>query len=333
MDTFFIDATFNSPLALSVSTLTGNIIEDMENMGLPTSVEGYLFTGCAYVSALIPNGGITSVTSFTGPDGIRVTSQMPRDFSRPTNNNGDFVYTPDTGYAPTFVPRNKPEEDYGDFNMSNIEHCPDPELAGVLRTIAGGYNDFKGHFINLAASYQVKALKSSQISSYFASVEIHNISGTIFEQKFGELVKGIPKVVDDDNLRGLLKDDKWMDYRLTFASSGGLLKKFIDECPDKFLTVFSENTITAINEYSEKPWDHRLYRAIPEKALAVLYSWQKATNNIPDNFFGPTKAYNDLSTAERISLDNWFKLAVKDIPVFESGYYRSTDMPSSLTRI
>lgn len=349
---YFKKATFNNPLALTSASLSGNIIKDLDDMGLSYTKEGYLFLGCAYASAFLPVGGVKAPASADSWEKLVVTASMGRNYVRKPDTTGAaatagtgagtgattptvYLYDAETGHKPTYVTRGKDEDQFGDFNMENIEHCPDPEMAGILRTVAGSPNDMIGHFLNICAAYQVKGLKATQISSYFASIGIKDVQGSLFQNKFGEFCANMPKIAGDSGLKELLIKNKWMDYRLTFASSLNLIDKMIRECPPPYMDILSDESKALINNALNDKSDGTLYHQIPEKVLAVLYAWQKATNSLPAEFYGPTKAYEALAINERLSLDNWFRGAVRQIKTYTPSLLGDSidNMPDSLKKI
>jgi hypothetical protein len=327
----------NNPLRGGMVNLKGNIAVDMDFMGLNNNPEGIAVMGLTYAASLVP--GSTIGKSYNSIDEIVITSKFIRGY-RPV---GSELVPPvvergpssANGSIPTGVPARGSEDDFGDYGIQNITHCKDMEDVNLFNSIVRGYKDWLGMFLNLLAASQTQDITSSQFKSFFASKRTAGIEGELLAKHFPKLTGGMPDVLGDNQLRGLVPDDKWTEYRTTFSSGGLLLTKMIMECPDKYLKVFSPQTIALIKAYNGAKHSEAAYRDIPEKALGVMYCYLLVTDQMVDNLYGPKRSFEAFSVQEKASLKAWFTEAKDDMQVYKPGLLgtNKVDMPAGVWNI
>jgi hypothetical protein len=332
---FFADKTESNPLKGAMINLKGNIEEDMELMGLPMTQEGIAMIAMTYVASTTPGSTITK--SFADIASLRVTAKFMKNYTAEMTSDVPPVPVrgPDhaNGEAPTYFSARKTSEEFGDYGAGNISLCPDVDLRALYSGVVGGYTDWKTFFIDLLGSSQVKELTPGHVASYFAWKKSPGVLGELIASKFSSITGGMPEVVTVEALRNLMTEGEWKVYRLTFAASGGLITKMVQECPTEYLTVFSPETIAAVNDYAANKWEQAKYRVISKKALGIMYAYLKATDQLTDGLQGPKRAYEELSAPEKISLHNWFTEAKGKFVVYGGKLMGNKSLPKSITGV
>jgi hypothetical protein len=318
---FFEGRTQGNPLAGSGIILTGNIREDMYNNEVPESDEGTIFLALAYTASFIPSTSITcGVDSFQQ---LYISVKFPRRYEPiqvEQTGGGRALERGDespNGNIPTFLVGREVEEEVGDYNNENIEHCPDPEAAKLFRTIVRGQSDWKQFYIDLLGAYQVSSLTAGHVKSYLAWKKIPNMQGEYISTNFRQLTGGAPEVASAEELRDLMQDGKWKEYRLTFATIVGIVGKMIDALPDEFSSLFTPQTRGIIARARANYWSEPAFREIPTMVLAYAYCWTQVTEEELPGLWSGKRAYEDLTYAQKKSMTNLLTLAKSRISVWE----------------
>lgn len=328
---YFRRGTMNNPLRGGMINLKGNIEADMDSIGLPSNPEGYAMMGLTYAAAMSP--GSTIGKSFDNINAVVVTAKYPRNYTPATTEGADATVIRGAdhpnGDTPTYVPQRGNDNDYGDYGPRNIHDCPDPDAVNMYNTIVNAHSDWIGNFFVLLASAQPQDLTASHFKSYFAWKRTPNIEGEVLAKHFPNITGGQPEVLDSNDMRSLLPKEKWVEYRTTFSTAGLLLDKMLKECPKDYLGVFSDATKDRVQEYVDSKHSEVMYRAIPEKALGIMYSYLMVTEQLVDNLWGPKRAYEKFTVQEKASLKTWFTEAKGKMLVYKKGTLGvgGTDMP------
>lgn len=333
---FFQDWADGNPLNNLSASLTGNIEKDLEELKLGENAEGIGFIGMAYCAVEVPGSLISK--SFGSRGDIVYTVKFPRNYTPVMTEGADPTMTrgptSTNGHTPTYFPSSKDSSGYGDYKSDNIDLCPDTEVIAVFKRVHDAMPIWKKWFFHLLGSHQTKPLTKGHVSAYFAMNGTPNVDGESFAKLFPGLTPGMESIPAIAALRAMMDDNKWVSYRMTFAAAIGLLTKMLQELPKDYLKVFSAETISAIRASEANKADSKLYRVIPEKALAILVAYLKVTKELPEKLWGPERAYLELTYQEKESLKNYFEEAVSKIVIYKTGpiFNRGT-LPNSITGV
>lgn len=304
---------------------------------LPINLEGFASLGLSYAASVIPNSTISK--SYESVSDVVVTAKFPRNYVPEVTvpaagGAGVMIRGPNerNGADPTFVPQRGDPTDYGDYGQHNIQFCLDPEAVTMWNTVVKSTSDWTGHFFTLLGSSENNDLTPVHFKSYFAWHRTAGIEGEVLAKHFPKITGGMKTFLHSPAARGMMKEGKWVTYRTTFSSGGLLLAKMMRECPDKYLGVFSAATKALVQDYAIDPWSETKYRAIPEKALGIMYAYLKATDQLVEDLWGPKRHYEDLSVQEKESLKVWFAEAKSELKVYVKGIagVGSVDMPKGV---
>lgn len=246
---------------------------------------------------------------------------------RRSNNHPNGLY-------PSYIYGRKGANELGDYKLSNASNCPDPDAKQLIMTVIGGRNDWNQWFIDLVSAYQTGGLSAANVGAYFAWLGMGQVDGTYIANNICKLSGGISKIAENDVTRDLLREGKWTQYRLNFATVVGQLAKMVNEVPEEYMKIFSSKTRDAIEAARIDNWSEPAFRAIGTRPLAVLQAWLMVSEQEIENLWSAKSAYSELSIAEKKSLHNWFSDAIKEIKVYESGMLSSyKNLPQSLRDI
>ena len=329
---YFANKTAGNPLTGAGITLSGNIEEDMDANGLSKGREGLAMLGLIYAAALVP--GSTIQHPFTTINDIVITVKYPRNYVpvMTTDQNPVPVRANNSanGLPPTYVPPRGVDNEYGDYTLANIANCPDLDAKSMLQSVVGGNSDWKTFFYDLLAAHQVKSLSANNVRSYFAWKKSPDIEGELIARKFSSITGGMPQIATNDVYRSNITAGRWTDYRLTFASSVGLFDKMLIECPQDYLSVFSNETKDSVRYAALHSYSENAYRAIPEKALGIMYAYLIVTDQVVGELQGPKRAYDNLTVNDKESLKKWFAEAKTKLTVYQTGWFTIGRLPASL---
>jgi hypothetical protein len=343
-----------NPLISSTITLSGNLTRDMDNNSIPNNNEGYAFLGMAYACASLASSSIN--LNINSVQDAVVTAVYPRNYDGVVVVQGDNDVVEEgqeadhidtfevgelrrgvdhrNGKYPSYIFGRRTEDELGDYSVDNATNCPDPEAKKLIMTVVGGARDWMQWFLDFINAFQTGGLSPKNVSSYFAWNGMDGVDGAYISSHICELSGGVDKIASNANTRGLLREGKWTDYRLNFATVVGQLDKMVNEVPEKYMKVFSRRTKLAISNAKENNWSEESFRAIGTKPLAVLQAWLIASNQEIDNLWSAKRAYDELSVSEKTSLSNWFKNAMSELKVYKGGLLETyNDLPRSLKDI
>lgn len=322
---FMQDKTQGVPLSGSAVYLRGNIEQDLDNLKLGVDSESLAFLGVAYVAALTPHSTIGH--SFANINNITITVKYPRGYGKKNERGADK----EDGDEPRFLPSRANAEDYGEYGVANIHLCPEPDAIRMYNVVVRGHSSWKQFYLDFLAAYQTKSFTARNVKSYFAWKKINDISGEVFAKNFSKITGGAPIIMDKSQLRAMVSQGKWIEYRTTFASTTRLFQKMFNDVDAEYVKMFSKRTKALIDKAVKDYWDEKAFRAIPEKALAILYAYLKATDQVIPNLYAAEKAFNNLSLSEKISLDKWFKESVTKLKTYDRSWDK--EMPHSLKKV
>lgn len=319
---FFKSATQGNPLLGSGVILSGDIFRDMYDNDIPDTKEGTIFLALAYTSASNP---VTSIRwKINRWSAITITSKFPRKFDvekgegQGTIKRGDNTMN---GLEPKWVPANGDAGDYGMYNSSCIELCPDPESREMFNTIYGGQNDWKQFYIDFLNAYQTNSLKEKNVDSYMKWNKIDDVEGVYIAKHFGKVAGGAPTISNSEGMRALLRKGKWTTYRSTFATITGVVQRMFNELPSGYMVLFSSDTRNIVRYAIENPHSEDAFRLIPDMVLAYAYVWNLVTELDLPGLYSGKKVYEDLPYNQRMSMMNVLKEAKSKIAVWSSHQF------------
>jgi hypothetical protein len=321
---FFNDRTDGNPMLGSGLRLSGDITKDMFENDIPETLEGHMYLSIAYVACEIPTTAISFSDVDTNWESISITAKFPRRYEPPTNGAGDDRTltrgaNSTNGYGPIWFPNNANSDDYGTYKTDNIGGCPDVDSRGVFNMIFGGHTDWKQFYVDLLNAYQISGLTQGHVLSYMKWNKVNGVEGEYISKHFGKLAGGAPKIGDDDDLRAILRNGKWTEYRSTFATIVGIIIKMFNELPEDYMILFSQRTIEIVRNANRNAHDEDAFREIPTIVLAYAYCWNKVTNMNLEGLWSGKRAFDDLSFANRESMTNVLNDAKSHIKTWKRG--------------
>lgn len=326
----------------------------MDNNNIPNNHEGIAFLGMAYACASLPGSSIKMPDGC--PDELVVTAIFPRLHAGEVAEAGTSVIADEensldhinyysvgdnirgdlhlNGRYPSYIIGRKSPEELGDYDIKNADNIPDPDAKNLLLSIAGSISDWMQWFIDLINAFQTGGLSSGNVSSYFAWNGVVGVEGNFISDNMCRLSGNVARIARDEGTRALLREGKWTEYRLNFATVVGQLIKMVDELPREDLKMFTNDTIERIRIANRDNWSEEAFRAIGTKPLAVLQAWLIVSNSEISNLWSAKRAYDELNVTEKESLKNWFKRVHSKIKAYKGGLTSSfKDMPESLKNI
>lgn len=329
---FFSDSTGGNPLLGSGLRLSGDISRDMYDNDIPETDEGKVFLALAYTACSISNTSIS--WGLKTWDDISITSKFPRRFTpEMAGEPPEIARGADhmNGDTPTWIPGNGTEKDYGLYKTGNIDLCPDPDDRVTYKTIVGGASDWKQFYIDFLNAYQTSGLTQGHVSSYMKWLKVEGVDGEYISKNFGKLAGGAPIVSDNEKYRELLRKGKWTDYRSSFATIVGVIKRMLDELPKEYHVLFTTETRKKIQAAVDNTHSEETFRKIPEMVLAYAYVWNIVTKLDLDGLWSGKRAYESLSYSHKQSMMNVMKEAQSKIKVWDGGILKGlNDLPEAL---
>jgi hypothetical protein len=307
--------------------LTMDIERDTYDNDIPESVEGRIFLALAYTAALIPETAIALANANNSWDDMNITVKYPKKFDVQVDGSGAVIrgIMHPNGEEPVWVPGKGDIKEYGTYCYANIADCPESEAREAFNMIYNGETDWVQIYIDLLNAWQTSGLTVGHVVSYTKWLKMEGISGEYLSKHFGKLTGGAPNVSDYPELRAMLREGKWTEYRSTFATIVGICVRFLDELPQKYSFIVSRNTRLLVKKAYNKEYKHSeaAFRAIPEIMLAYAYCWSEVTEMGIDNLWSGKRAYESLSYVQRESMMNILKAAKSEIVVWKTGVMTS----------
>lgn len=141
----------------------------------------------------------------------------------------------------------------------------------------------KTHMTDLVTAQQCKPMSKDNIKSYYASLKIMNIRGTLILRIIAPLALLIERIVGRPNLE--LTGSPWMSYRMSASSTPALCKKALDIWGTSVPTMFAPPTETAINNALLEPANLDKARAIPKKMVLCAHATLSAFKQLPEDWY------------------------------------------------
>lgn len=309
---------------------------DMYDNEIPESTEGFAFLALAYTSAGMP---FTSISwELDNWDQMSITVKFPRRFEPEKSDNSDTGVNAivrgrehANGEFPDVVPGNASYSDYGKYTAANIAKCPDPESRKYFRMVFNGRTDWKQFYIDFLNAYQSSGLSQGHVESYMKWCKVVGIEGEYISKEFGKLAGGAPLISTSTRYRNLLKAGKWTEYRSTFASIIGIIKKMFNELPNDYMAIFTLPTRNIVDEAIANSSSEDYFRRIPVMVLAYAYCWNLVTERNLKGLWSGKRVYEDLPINEQESMVNILKQAKSKIKVWKGGLTEGVkDLPRAL---
>jgi len=161
--------------------------------------------------------------------------------------------------------------------------------------------------VELIMCYQVKPLNRDNVKNYFKGCGV-TISSTDFILKFLKVASSkFPKLVEDSDIRGKAMDNKFVKNHTSYASSGSLVCRAIDELGQLSNVLFSKDEITNAANARDAPYDSKVSETVTKRSMGVTYVYMDTNKILPDNWYQGTSAYDEMPPNNRRALRAFFK--------------------------
>lgn len=138
--------------------------------------------------------------------------------------------------------------------------------------VARGY----GWLIDLIACYQVKAMKTKHIRSYFMAQDETKVDGSDIHHFILSVKATLPDIANDAVLLASLSQNDFMAYHLGYASTGAICQEMINFLGGLAIQVFSGPSIAAVTASANAPHSRALNALIPNAVRLHGFAYGKA---------------------------------------------------------
>jgi hypothetical protein len=181
----------------------------------------------------------------------------------------------------------------------------------LIEFIDTNHTNAKGWLLELTACWQTSPLKARNIESYFSQFDGMRINGGRIMPLVAHFSVNVPSVMNDEELRGLMSDTKFMQYHTQLSSTPTLMLKAFAVLGKFAGHVFPQGIIEIANVAAAAPWDAELLHQIPEKWIMVTHACLKANNLLPTEWYQGIRAVESCSAAEYTTYLNLFVHAAR----------------------
>jgi hypothetical protein len=146
------------------------------------------------------------------------------------------------------------------------------------------------HMIEYIAAEQSRNLDDSNVGNYLARALV-----TANAAQIVAWVRYAATVTSRINLAGEIEEathsNKWLDYHTTGVSSPSVVKKYLEDCPQQLSRLVTQATKDLVDGAFENRRDSRAADGIPQKLLALAYTWNMVCDHELDKWFQGKRAY------------------------------------------
>jgi len=154
----------------------------------------------------------------------------------------------------------------------------------------------RGYATELIMCYQVKPLKRANILNYFKSANIV-VQSTDFITKWLQVASTrSARLVSIDELRTEALNNKFVKYHVAYASSGALVAKMASELGVLARFFITTAEINAAIASRDSPWDIAISEGVSIHSRVVTYGYLEAFDQLPENWYQGTAAWEAAST-------------------------------------
>jgi len=195
-----------------------------------------------------------------------------------------------------------------DLASNNLAGITNDAAGNFFRSVITSSTNAKKWILDLVGAYQVRALSSDNIISYFQGAGIERINGSSLLSIIAPLSKIIPVIVVDNGARSRMSNIDWVRYHTSATSTPVLVQRAIDFVGNSIPNFWAANTITAVTNALNAPWDKGLADLIPKKAVAASHALLTALKQCPRDWYQGNKAK---STTPASTYAAWLSVASK----------------------
>jgi len=148
--------------------------------------------------------------------------------------------------------------------------------------------------LNLTACHQVKPMRAQNIANWFRMTSRVTISGRTVLRVLDFGAVTLPNIMTNDQLRGLLSTNKFMEYHTAFSSTAQLAQEMLEVCPQVTNHIFSEASRAAVRLSFADKTNAVLNTNISQQVVLATYAYLSVFNKLPDGWFQGEKALASL---------------------------------------
>jgi len=145
--------------------------------------------------------------------------------------------------------------------------------------------------IELCMCYQVKPLNRDNVKNYFKSCGVTISSTTFLLKAIKVMSAGMPRLVEIDDVRNSAINNKFVKNHTSYASSGSLVRRCVEELGKNAVHVFAAEDIKDAVAASDAPYDITLAEKVTQRSMYVAYIYFDVNKSLPENWYQGTAAY------------------------------------------
>lgn len=191
-------------------------------------------------------------------------------------------------------------------------------------------NRVKTHLTDLITAQQCKPMNKDNIKSYYASLKIMNIRGSLILRIITPLALLLERIVGKPGVA--ITKSPWMGYRMSASSTPALCRKTLNIWGASVPNMFKPATEAAVKAAEDDPSNLTKARAIPTKMVLCAHATLNAFKQLPEDWYYG----NTIKESENAMLYKGFYAAAKklaDVGSNTTGIAASTDLTSLVTAI
>lgn len=204
-----------------------------------------------------------------------------------------------------------------------------PTLAFIAR-FNEATDRVKTHLTDLITAQQCKPMTKDNIKSYYASMKIMNIRGSLILRIITPLALLLERIVGKPEIA--ITVSPWMAYRMSASSTPALCRKTLNIWGTSVPNMFQVGTETAVRAAEDDPSNLTKARAIPKKMVLCAHATLNAFKQLPEDWYYG----NTIKESENAMLYKGFYAAAKklaDVGSNTTGIAASTDLTSLVAAI
>lgn len=255
-----------------------NLVEIHTSLGAPNIEEDETIIAMAMISLINENEATRGVI--------------------PSTSNGAWTIPANSPFLErTAVTAAATEADKGDH----------PATVAFIKRFVEARDRVRTHLTDLITAQQCKTMNRDNIKSYYASLKIMNIRGSLILRIITPLASLVERIVGKEGLN--VTKSPWMGYRMSASSTPALCRKTIDIWGTSVPGMFLEATLTKVKEAEDDPSNLDRARQIPKKMVLCAHATLNAFKQLPEDWYYG----NTIKESESAMLYKGFYAAAKKL--------------------
>lgn len=148
--------------------------------------------------------------------------------------------------------------------------------------------------LDLAACVQVKPLQARNMANYFQMNSRAMISGRLVVRIINFAAIAIERISENNDLKALLTNGKFMEYHTAFSSSANLAAEMLEVCPPVTNHIFSAGSRAAVANSKADATSSTLNALISQQILLATHAYLTVFQKLPEAWYQGEKAVASL---------------------------------------